>query len=131
MPLEAMPVGQPGCHPASPLSLANGAPETRGTTPDAVDLYGLVFSRGLPMHANEDIKIVWRMRGTGPLAATLSSPAGVATPLAWGPDRHSGSSYNRPGDEWGVGYRFDAPGCWHLHFGRSDTHGDVWLQIEP
>jgi hypothetical protein len=125
-----MPVGRLSCRPASPLSLARGVPETRGTTEGAVKLYGLLFSR-LPLRTNEEChKIVWRMTGTGPFVATVLSPFGQARPLAQGPDHHDGSTYDRPGDEWGVGYRFPTPGCWHLHFQRGATHGDVWFQVK-
>lgn len=46
------------------------------------------------------------------------------------PEAHAaGSSYHRPGDEWGTGFRFDASGCWHIHLARNDTTGDVWLDV--
>ena len=34
------------------------------------------------------------------------------------------------GDEWGIGYMFGQPGCWHLAFARDDTASDVWLRVE-
>jgi hypothetical protein len=84
---------------------------------------------GLPLRVGDQVKIVWRMTGDGPLVATATSPADVPTPLAFGPAEHGGSTYDRPGDEWGVGYVFTEPGCWHLHFARTDTQGDVWVEV--
>ncbi|MFB9840476.1 hypothetical protein, partial [Actinoallomurus acaciae] len=49
--------------------------------------------------------------------------------LAWGPEAHGGSSYQRPGDEWGAGYRFDRPGCWDLHAVRGTATADVWIEV--
>jgi len=40
-----------------------------------------------------------------------------------------GSTWQRPGDEWGSSFRFDAPGCWQIHATRSDVNGDLWLLV--
>jgi hypothetical protein len=134
-PVEDLPLGSPGCDPPSPLAQelgGAGPPETRGTVVGDGELFGLVLpEHGLPLRATDRIKIVWRMTGSGPLVATATSPSGTPTPLDWGPDEHGGSNYDRPGDEWGAGYRFDEYGCWHLHLARDDTQADVWLDIAP
>ena len=127
-PLERLALGRASCQPASPL-VEN---ETRGTTGGGVGLYGLIFFAGtaFPIHVGDEVKIVWRMTGDGDLTATVTSPAGIAVPLSWGPVAHTaGSSYTRPGDEWGVGYQFTQPGCWQLHLARNNTQGDVWLNV--
>jgi hypothetical protein len=132
MPVEQLPVGQPGCSPASPLAGWKGGdqPETRGTALHGAELFGLVMpEQGLPLRVDEQIKIVWRMTGRGPLVASATSPSGVPTPLTFGPEEHGGSNYLRSGQEWGTGYLFPEPGCWHLHFARDDTQGDVWFEI--
>ena len=51
--------------------------------------------------------------------------------LTFGPEPHGGSSYQRPGEEWGTGFSFDAAGCWRIHLERSVGSGDVWLAIAP
>jgi hypothetical protein len=114
-----------------PLGVSGGGnpPETKGNGVHGASLYGLVMARRLPLRVGEQIKIVWRMTGRGPLLATAMSPSGAPTPLTFGPDEHSGSNYQRPGDEWGTGYLFTKPGCWHLHFARDDTQADVWFAI--
>lgn len=91
-------------------------------------MYGLMAKSTL--RVNEAVKIVWRMTGSGELSITASGPAGESLALTFGPEPHAGSTYERPGDEWGSGYRFDVPGCWNLHLERDDTSGDVWLQVE-
>jgi len=49
--------------------------------------------------------------------------------LEWGPDAHCGSTYRRPGQEWGAGYLFTQPGCWDLHAIRGNATADVWLNL--
>jgi hypothetical protein len=130
-PVDQLPLGAAHCSPPSPLgSSNNGFPETKGTTVNDVQLYGLVMpAAGLPLRVGEEIKFVWRMTGHGPLAVTATSSSGAPTSPTFGPEEHGGSNYDRPGDEWGTGYRFTEPGCWRLHLARDDTQGDVWFNI--
>lgn len=84
----------------------------------------------VPLHVGDELKIVWRMTGSGPLRVAFAAPDGTRHPLTFGPEAHfAGSTYHRPGDEWGTGFRFDARGCWHIHLSRNDTSGDVWLDV--
>jgi hypothetical protein len=71
-------------------------------------MWGLIMLGGpvTPLRVGEDVKIVWRITGRGPLQLATVGPDGRHHPLQWGPQLHSGSSYTRPGDEWGAGYRF-------------------------
>ena len=70
------------------------------------------------------------MTGTGPLRVILTAPDGSLQPLVFGPEPHAaGSTYHRPGDEWGTGFRFAVSGCWHIRLTRDDTSGDVWLNV--
>ena len=51
-------------------------------------------------------------------------------PLVFGPEPHrGGSTYHRPGDEWGTGFRFTTTGCWHIHLARDDNAGEVWIDV--
>ena len=84
-----------------------------------------------PVRAGEELKIVWRMTGEGDLSVSYFAPDGRPGVLTFGPEAHSGSSYQRPGDEWGTGFSFDAAGCWRIHLERSVGSGDVWLAIAP
>ena len=84
-----------------------------------------------PLRAANEVKIVWRMTGTGDVSANATGPNGENATLTLGPEPHGWSTYDRPGEEWGKGWRFPAAGCWHLHLSRTDTQGDVWVTVEP
>ena len=93
-------------------------------------VWGLALGPGpVPPRVGDELKIVWRMTGTGPLHVRFTAPDGRPQPLVFGPEAHGESSYRRPGDEWGTGFRFTASGCWHIHLTRDDTSGDVWLNV--
>ena len=109
----------------------SGLPEVQGIGRDAT-IYGLLFpSHPGPVRAGEELKIVWRMTGQGDLAVSYFAPDGRPGVLTFGPEAHSGSSFQRPGDEWGTGFSFDAAGCWRIHLERSVGSGDVWLAVAP
>lgn len=123
-------LGQPGCQPPSPIdSPASGpGPEVEGTSPDA-ELWALLFASP-PIHAGDEVKIVWRLTGSGALRIAGMGPAGTAARLTFGPQQHSGSNWTRPGDEWGTGFVFPSPGCWDIHAARDNATGDVWLLVQ-
>lgn len=77
-------------------------------------LFGLVFAPYPLRGTDATVKIVWRMTGTGPLSLVAIGPDGRRVPPEWGPEGHPSSSWNRPGDEWGSGFRFTTPGCWNV-----------------
>jgi hypothetical protein len=106
--------------------------EVQGATRSGT-LFGLLFGVRVPPRAGDELKIVWRMTGKGPLKVRFTAPNGKRKPLTFGPVAHSnaGSSYQRPGDEWGTGFRFNTSGCWHIRLTRSSNVGDVWLDVRP
>jgi hypothetical protein len=117
---------QGGCD-ATPFS--GDTTEVLGVS-ENVSVYGLLFpTHAGPVRQGDDLKIVWRMTGEGDLAVSYLTPDDQPRELVFGPERHDGSSYNRPGDEWGTGFRFDQPGCWHIHLQRTTGDGDVWLTV--
>jgi hypothetical protein len=79
--------GVAGCDPASPItSTPSLGPEVRGTGDDAT-LYGLIMTqKPMPVRAHEDVKIVWRMTGSGPLRLATVSPEARLS--------HSGGDWN-------------------------------------
>ena len=117
-------LGQAGCTPASPIARN----EIRGTTSDGIELYALLLAKA-PIRVNDEVKIVWRITAGGP-GVSATSPLGRPAKVVFGPESHPSSSFSRPGDEWGIGYVFDEPGCWHLRF-RSDDRASIWLNVEP
>lgn len=124
-------LGRPECRPASPINRAAGFPEVEGTG-DHLKMWGLIMAAHphQPLRVNEDVKIVWRITGAGGLRLTTIDPHGRTHSLQWGPVPHlQGSSYTRPGDEWGAGYRFTQPGCWTLLAQRGSALARVWLTV--
>lgn len=123
--LDAFAAATPGaanCSPPSPI-IGN---EFRGTSGNG-QLSGLIFATKSSMHIGDDIKLVVRMTGFGPLTITATAPDGTSMTLP--PTPHSGSSFDRPGDEWDTGITYQQAGCWQIHFERSDRSADVWFQV--
>jgi hypothetical protein len=119
------------CGTPSPIRLTDAGLEVQGRGVGA-QLWGLIMVRRFPIVAGPDVaKIVWRMTGEGPLRAAAFDPDGRPLRLAWGPDPHGGSTYHRPGEEWGVGYRLRERGCYRLTFTRAKGRAEVWLRIRP
>lgn len=121
------PLGAPGCQPPSSIQ-SQGIPETQGTA-TGVQLWALFFAP-IPIHPRQEIKIVWRMTGSGSFHLTTHGPHGISAQPTFGPEAHGGSTWNRPGDEWGTGFIFPTAGCWDLHATRGTASGDVWLIVQ-
>lgn len=117
-------LGQPGCNPPSPIDDGN---EIEGTSSNA-ELWALFFGHS-PIHPGDMLKIVWRMTGSGAFHISGTGPAGTAAPLTFGPDGPRGSSWTRPGEEWGTGFVFPSAGCWDMHAVRGTLTGNVWLAV--
>jgi hypothetical protein len=105
----------------------SGMPDLRGKSPDA-ELWALPFAT-VPFERGKEVKIVWRMTGSGPLEVGATLPDGTKAKLAWGPESHEGSSWKRPGEEWGTGFVFPKAGCWRVHLTRTTGQGDVWFSV--
>jgi hypothetical protein len=106
-----------------------GGPEVQGTATHA-ELWALIQSTtGVPPQAHSLVKIVWKMTGSGRFTVVALGPHGIKVSPSPGPIAHLGSSWNRPGDEWGTGFSFPVAGCWDLHATRDNAFGDVWLTI--
>lgn len=112
----------------SPIVMASiGFPEVAADASGGT-VYGLLFTTP-PIRAGSEVKIVWRITGTGQMSVVAADPTGGVHQLAWGPVAHGQSNWDRPGGEWGTGVVFDRPGCWHLRAERGDVRGDVWLDV--
>jgi hypothetical protein len=126
------PPGQPGCAPPSPANPTTR--EARGTA-TAGDLWARFFARLAGGHSavlssvvGKETKIVWRLLGTGDAEFTALAPSGGELRPAW-VSRHEGSSWTRPGDEWGTGFVFSETGCWQIRAQRADVRGDLWVAV--
>jgi hypothetical protein len=84
----------------------------------------------LPLHAQEGVKIVWRMTGSGDFSLLALGPKGQRVPPTWGPEAHRGSNWtDHPGTEWGSGFILPEAGCWDIRATRTDAFGDVLLVV--
>jgi hypothetical protein len=115
------------CRRPTAFDTAHGN-ELHGTTTNG-ELWGIAMGPHIPPRVGDPLKIVWRMTGHGPLHVAVVRPDGSTSRLTFGPERHDRSTYRRPGDEWGTGFRFDRAGCWSIRLTRADTSGAVRLEI--
>jgi len=141
-PAQLGPPGRPGCRPPSPALPFGGNsnfPEVKGTA-RRISLWALFFlpARGswidrrvlkLDGVRSKQLKIVWRMTGRGRFRLLAIGPGGVRLRPLWGPQKHSSSTWKRPGNEWGSGFVLPKKGCWRLHATRGTQHGDIWLVV--
>ena len=92
-------------------------------------LWALPFA-SVPFMTGHEVKIVWRMTGSGSPRFTATGPNGDdPDALQWGPEEHVDSSWKRPGDEWGTGFRFTDAGCWRITVRRDDGSGSIWVRV--
>jgi hypothetical protein len=118
------------CQPAAVMSKSTtGMPEVQGKATNA-DVWALFFHPARPFTANQKVKIVWRMTGTGKFTVAAYSPSGRRVDPESGPDSHSSSTWTHDGDEWGTWFIFPASGCWDLHVSRAGSAGDVWVDVD-
>lgn len=118
-----------GCNPPSPIHEGPLGPEVQGTaSPPGQQLWALPQSS---LRAQKDIKIIWRMTGSGGFQLIALGPQGQQLRPKDGPLLHlGGSSWNdHPGDEWGTVFNFPVPGCWDIRATRDDASGDALLII--
>lgn len=90
---------------------------------------GELWALGGEPRVAENFKLVVRATGSGKLRAVAMSPTGVRhAPTAV--VEHSISNFNRPGDEWGLFFTFDRPGCWQIHLRRTGLQGFFALRVQ-
>jgi hypothetical protein len=87
-------------------------------------IWSLAFGP-VPTKVGHQLKVVWRVTGSGPLKIQFTNPAGKRKRLEAGPTIHTSSNFNHPGDEYGTVFRFDQPGCWTIKLSRSNVKATV------
>jgi hypothetical protein len=105
---------------------AAGQPERQGVG-DGATLWALFFAHRAV--AGQEIKIAWRMTGAGDLTMDATGPDGKTTKPSWGPEAHGGSTYQRPGDEWGTGWVFPTEGCWTVNAARTTGKAHMTIRV--
>lgn len=125
--LTATPTRAP-CQP-SPLQKSKiDFAEIQGTMSTDGELWALLFFE--KAHAGEDLKIAWRMTGTGgPFKVSARQDDGTVAAPIWGPELHGGSNWQHAGDEWGTGFNLPKPGCWILTATLGTSSGEIRLDV--
>jgi hypothetical protein len=126
---EDAPEPAESCSPRSPATewKDGGLIEVHGDAGGA-QLWALVF----PVFPEPDgtvMKIVWRMTGSGPLRLAAEHPDGLRLHPTSGPSKHTGSTWDRPGEEWGSVWTFPKGGCWRITARRGSASGNVWIAV--
>ena len=122
---RASPSPSSDCRDKSP-SNPTTIPEVQGYSTSGVTLFGL---GPFPVRLGKVTKIVWRMTGSGPITIAAISPNGDRIVPDWGPEEHVGSNWDRPGDEWGTGFRFTEAGCWIVRAARGKDEAAVGILV--
>ncbi|RFU42727.1 hypothetical protein DZF91_04735 [Actinomadura logoneensis] len=116
-----------GCKPGSRIGAWHGLPEIEGTGRNAT-LWALADR--VPFRADRDVRLTLRMTGGGDLRVRTRGPGTPDLAPLSGPSP-GGASYDRPGDEWTLVYRFPSAGCWHLKLHRDASVAGLWLTVRP
>jgi hypothetical protein len=119
-------------------------PDAQAQTNDDIEVWGLFYPAdardigGKPIVIDAylqttdgpklEAKIVWRATGDGDLNVRGFSPDGAITEPIW-KERHSGSGWDRPGDEWGTGWELDEPGCWIFQVERGGATAEISIEV--
>ena len=73
-------------------------------------------------------KIVWRSTGLGDFSVVATDPQGEAnSPLTLAP--HSGSTWVRPGKEWGSVWEMREPGCWSFRVDHGQDSATLTIEV--
>lgn len=123
------------CEKAATVEISDGDMEIRATGGD-LDVWGLLLLKDTVQHGvpvsfriGDEIKIVWRVGGEGDLELVAKGPNGTETQPVSGPVRHFGSSWDRPGDEWGSVWEFPSAGCWTVVLERGGQRAEVVVRV--
>lgn len=133
-------LGRPGCGPPSPRNAAGQTFPARGEvlgTAAGGQLWALFFngewassdSAVLEGVVGKEVKIVFRMTGSGTFEIAATAPDGTRVGPVWGPVFHPSSTWTRPGREWGTSFVFTQAGCWRIQGRDGGATGDVWLVV--
>ena len=116
------------CQPSPKQVSKSGFPEIRASMHTEGEAWALLFFD--QAQAGQDLKIVWRITGTGDrLTVQARNADGTVISPVWGPDYHESSDWERPGQEWGTGFNFPKPGCWVLTASRGTTSAEIRLEV--
>lgn len=124
-------LGIPDCKPAAAFHDYSGPGVSEVGVDSRRGSFWALFFTAVPPPAGKEIKVVWRMTGSGEFTFRASDADGmvirpVGTPQPHGVNR---SNWIRPGFEVATRFTFPHSGCWRIQVERSDVDGDLWLQV--
>jgi len=114
--------------PLSPSAGAAGLSGAEGVG-SGMTVWALPFLTEPVYRHGKELKVVWRITGTGDPVFTATGPAGATVKPTWGPEQHSSSNWEKPGDEYGTGWVFPAAGCWTVRIVRGEAHGEFAFRV--
>ena len=131
-PSQAAPTGplpSTGCPASAKLENhpGEGLPIQQGKASGAT-LYAMFFPDDGEVTTSGENKIIWRMTGTGAFSIEATGPEGRAVKPVW-TEPHGGSSFRRPGEEWGTGWKFPVGGCWTFKATRTGASGELTVRV--
>lgn len=95
---------------------------------DALETWALLYEPS-PWRPGQEVKVVWRTTGRGPFRVVAIGPRSQRVPPLAGPTQHAGSTWDRPGEEWGTFFRLDEPGPWRLQVRRGTATASLALVV--
>jgi hypothetical protein len=131
-PAQGSPAYEATAKPAAtcpPTAQIGGLAERQGVAGDGATLWALFFPTEPMLTVGQEIKVVWRMTGSGDFSIVAAGPGATTIKPVWGPEPHLSSTWNRPGDEWGTGWVFPAAGCWTISASRSNNSGYLVVRV--
>ena len=123
---DPAPPPSPTPSPSCPASAELSAAEQQGNGSN-VTLWALFFAQRVTV--GQELKVAWRMTGSGDFAMTAAGPGGAELKPSWGPEAHSGSTFRKPGEEWGTGWVFPAAGCWTFTASRGADSARLAIRV--
>jgi hypothetical protein len=112
------------CEPSG-LESGDGFPEMRG---EGAEAWALLWEKP-PWEVGHDVKVVWRMAGSGDFEVRAVGPDGKIVGPTSGPTGPRSSNWDRPGQEWGTFFNLPSEGCWQLEAQRSDAISTVTIAV--
>ncbi|MEV0269030.1 hypothetical protein AB0H43_09660 [Hamadaea sp. NPDC050747] len=94
-----------------------------------VEMWVMLFATQRTLVAGQTLKIVVRLTGGQQVTVTADAPGQQQITPEWGPEWHGGSTFDKPGGEFGVGLDFPAAGCWTVRVVNESGSGELILRI--
>lgn len=112
------------CEPTE-LESGDGPPEMSG---EGAEAWALLFEEP-PWEVGQEVKVVWRMAGSGDFEVRAVGPDGEIVGPTSGPTGPRNSNWDRPGQEWGTFFNLPREGCWLLEAQRSDAISNFSIAV--